>query len=201
MTLLEQPVHESTMKPKLQLVPPLQLVPASATPLALPIDPSDFDGLYRRYASYVAVVAMRLIGRDAEIDDVVQDVFLQALRGLSQLRDPAAIKSWLARVTVRVAVRRLRKRKLLLALHLDTAGFDYEQIASPDTTLDQKALLAKTYAVLDQLATRTRVIWVLRHVLGEPLHEIAELCECSQSTVQRKLRDAEGLLSKELPHE
>ena len=188
------------MKPKLQLLPPLALAPATTRELAPP-DPSDLDGLYRRYAPYVAAVAIRLIGRDAEIDDVVQDVFLQALRGLSQLRDPAAIKSWLARVTVRVAVRRLRKRKLLLALHLDSIDLDYEQIASPDTTLDQKALLAKTYALLDRLAARTRVIWVLRHVLDEPLHEIAELCECSQSTVQRKLRDAESFLGQELPHE
>ena len=46
------------MKPKLQLLPPLALAPATARELARP-DPGDLDGLYRRYAPYVAAVAIR----------------------------------------------------------------------------------------------------------------------------------------------
>jgi RNA polymerase sigma-70 factor (ECF subfamily) len=164
-------------------------------------DVRDLDTLYRRYAPYVAVVALRLLGRDGEIDDLVQDVFLQALRGIAQLRDPRAIKGWLAKVTVRLAVRRLRKRRVLLALHLDTGSIDYEALAMPDTSPEQKLLLAKIYRALDRLAAHTRVIWVLRHVLGEPLHEIGELAGCSQSTVQRRLREAEIWLAQELRHD
>jgi RNA polymerase sigma-70 factor (ECF subfamily) len=194
------------MTPKLRAAAPLRVVRTADGSLDAQVasavaDPRDLDALYRRYAPYVAAVAMRLVGRDAELDDLVQDVFVHALRGVSQLRDPLAIKGWLAKVAVRLSVRRLRKRRLLQALHLESASADYELLAAPDTSADQKALLASIYRVLDQLPARTRVIWVLRHVLDEPLHAIAELSACSQSTVQRKLRDAESLLAKELPHD
>lgn len=184
-------------------VPVLRVVPAaecsSAAALEVgAIDVHDLDGLYRRFASYVAAIATRLLGRDDEVDDLVQDVFLHALRGLAQLRDAQAVKGWLAKVAVRLALRRLRRRRLREALHLAGEPPAYEQLAATDATPEQRALLAKVYRVLDQLPARTRVIWLLRHVLGEPLHAIVELTACSQSTVQRKLRDAESLLAKEL---
>lgn len=163
------------------------------------IDPSDLDALYRRYAPYVAAVATRLLGRDSEVDDLVQDVFLSAIAGIARLRDPAAVKGWLAKVTVRIAMRRLRKRRVLEVLQL-SADVDYQQLAAADASPDQAALLAKIYRALDRMPARTRVIWLLRNAVGEPLHSIVELTACSQSTVQRKLRDAEQQLARELGH-
>jgi RNA polymerase sigma-70 factor (ECF subfamily) len=157
--------------------------------------------LYRRFSPYVAAVAVRLMGRDSELDDLVQDVFLQAMRGISQLRDPDAVKGWLAKVTVRLAVRRLRKRRVLQALHLSGGQAEYLQLAAAGASPDQRALLAKVYHVLDRLPAHTRVIWLLRHALGEPLTAVVELSGLSQSTVQRRLREAEALLAKELNHD
>jgi RNA polymerase sigma-70 factor (ECF subfamily) len=156
------------------------------------------DALYRRYASYVARIATRLLGRDDEVDDLVQDVFVEAVRGISRLREPNAVKGWLAKVTVRLSVKRLRKRRLFQTLHLTLEPADYEQLAGASATLEQRALIASVYRLLDQLPAQTRVIWTLRHVLDEPLHSIVELTACSQSTVQRRLRDAEKVLEKEL---
>lgn len=188
------------MKAKLRTVPSLRVVRTPQPQPRAAIDPSDLDALYRRFAPYVAAVAIRLLGRDGEVDDLVQDVFLSALRGISQLRDVHAVQGWLAKVTVRVAVRRLRKRRLLATLHVQAASVDYERLAGPDTSAEQKALLVRIYSALDRLPARTRVIWILRHVLDEPLHAIVELSACSQSTVQRRLRDAESLLAKEFHH-
>lgn len=181
----------------------LRVVPASesAPPAIALADPHGLDALYRRYAPYVASIGTRLLGRDGEVEDLVQDVFIEALRGISKVRDPNAIKGWLARVTVRASVRRLRKRRWLQALHLEIDPGDYEHLAGRSATPEQRALIAKVYRVLDRLPARTRVIWTLRHVLEEPLHSIVELTACSQSTVQRKLRDAEAVLEKELHDE
>jgi RNA polymerase sigma-70 factor (ECF subfamily) len=164
-----------------------------------PVDLGDLDALYRRYSPYVGAIATRLLGRDSEVDDLVQDVFLSAVAGIARLRDVQAVKGWLAKVTVRLAVRRLRKRRILQALQL-SGEVDYQQLAAADTSPEQKALLARIYQALDALPARTRVIWLLRHVLGEPLQAIVELTACSQSTVQRKLRDAENHLAQELDH-
>jgi RNA polymerase sigma-70 factor, ECF subfamily len=187
--------HELT--PKSRAAPPLRVVRTSHDALA-PVDLDDLDALYRRYSRYVAAIAARLLGRDDEVEDLVQDVFLAALRGISRLRDAEAIKGWLAKVTVRMALKRLRKRRLLQALRLEGELADYQQLAAAGASPTQRDLLAKVYRALDRLPARTRVIWLLRHVLDEPLQAIVELSGCSQSTVQRRLRDAESFLATEL---
>jgi RNA polymerase sigma-70 factor (ECF subfamily) len=172
-------------------------LPPSAAELAF----DQFDALYLRFAPYVASIAIRLLGRDAELDDLVQDVFVEVLRGLARLREPAAFKGWLAQITVRTATRRLRQRNLRRALHLPEERVDYEALAAPAATADQRALLAHVYRVLDSLPARTRVIWILRHVLDEPLQAVAEWSECSQSTVQRRLIEAQAVIDQELSHD
>jgi RNA polymerase sigma-70 factor (ECF subfamily) len=172
-------------------------LPPSAAELAL----DQFDALYLRFAPYVASIAIRLLGRDGEVDDLVQDVFVEVLRGLARLREPAAFKGWLAQITVRTATRRLRQRNLRRALHLPQEPVDYEALAAPAAPADQRALLAHVYRVLDSMPARTRVIWILRHVLDEPLQAVAEWSECSQSTVQRRLIEAQAVIDQELSHD
>src|SRR5438874_5441241 len=141
----------------------------------------DLETLFRRYSRYVAAVALRLLGRDDEIDDVVQEVFLAALRGLGRLREPEAVRGWLATVTVRIAGRRLRRRKLraLFGLRADV------ELPARDAPPDQRALLVRVYRLLDELPVRERVAWTLRHVEGEKREAVARLCECSLATAKR----------------
>ena len=174
---------------------------SAGKPSEEPIEVRDFDALYRRYAPYVAAIAARILGRDPELDDLVQDAFVNALRGLRDLREPGAIKGWLAKITVRLATRRLRQLKLRRTLHLSRDVADDEVIVAPGASAEQRALVAKVYRVLDRLPAAERVVWVLRHVQGEPLHVIPELCDCSLSTVQRRLARAQAVLSQELAHE
>ena len=153
--------------------------------------------VFRRYSRYVAAVALRLLGRDDEIDDVVQEVFLQALRGLEQLREPEAVKGWLATVTVRVAGRKLRVRRVRGFFGLDDKRA-YEQIAAAGAPPDERALLARVYALLDELSVPERLAWTLRHVEGEQLDEVARICGCSLATAKRRIAAAQAKLEKAL---
>ena len=71
-------------------------------------DRGSLEEIYCRYAPYVAAVVLRLVGRYHEVDDLVQDVFVEAARGLDHLRNTEAIKGWLATIAVRLCRRRLR---------------------------------------------------------------------------------------------
>src|SRR5450755_3373793 len=139
--------------------------------------PSTLEGAYRRFAPYVAQIALRLVGRDLDVDDIVQDVFLIALKGLGALREPEAIKGWLATVTVRVARRKLRMRRVKTWLRLDDAP-DYEQVAAPGASPEERALLSRIYAVLDAQPADHRIAWTLRNVEREQLDSVARLCGC-----------------------
>ena len=173
----------------------LELVSAPVPDDAVEVlDPA---AVFRRYSSYVAAVAQRLLGRDSEVDDAVQEVFIATLRGIRQLRDPGAVKGWLAKVTVRVATRRLRARRLYGWLHLDSAPQDVlpiDRSASPE----QRVLLASLYRALDELPAGQRVAWTLRHVEGERLDSVATLCGCSLATAKRRIAAAERYLEEVL---
>ena len=159
----------------------------------------DFDQVFRRFAPYVAAIGLKLLGRDDDLDDLVQDVFLEAHRGLARIRDAGALKSWLATIAVRRASRRLRRQKLWTWIQ-PSAPLDHGDIVDPAATPEERAHVALTYRWLDKLPTGQRVVWVLHHVEGESLDVIARLCACSKSTVQRRLRAAGNTLRKRVSH-
>ena len=162
--------------------------------------PPDLDEAFRRYSGYVATIAWRMLGSDDEVDDVVQDVFLEALRGLQHLREPEALKGWLATVTVRVASRRLRRRRLWRWLGLDEMAGAAEPVA-PGASPEQQALLAGLYRALDDVPVSERVAWTLRHLEGCSLDEVARLCRCSLATAKRRVAAVQRLLERKVHHD
>jgi RNA polymerase sigma-70 factor (ECF subfamily) len=163
-------------------------LPRAAQPPAL-------GELFRRYARYVATIGFKLLGRDDELDDLVQDVFIEAHRGLHQLRDLDAAKGWLARITVRRAVRRLRRQRLRAFFSLDALA-EQAPVVDGAATPEEHAHITSTYRLLDALPVPQRIVWLLRHVEGETLDSIAALCGCSKATVQRRLRAAQLTLGE-----
>jgi RNA polymerase sigma-70 factor (ECF subfamily) len=155
----------------------------------------DFDAIFRRYAPYVAAIAHRLLGRDADVDDTVQEVFLVAVRGLASVRDPSAVKSWLARIAVRAARRRLQVRRLRTYLGMDDPS-GYDTLADGQASPEQRALLARVYRVLDGLPADQRIAWTLRHIEGEQLDSVAVLAGCSLATAKRRISAASAALEE-----
>lgn len=188
----------SAARPTSASRPVLRLVAGGQEAPEPEVDPRDFDLVFRRYSPYVARVALRLLGNDAEVDDLVQDVFLEAHRGLSQLREPGALRGWLSRICVRRATRRLRRRRLLAFLSFELVA-ERDLPVAADATPEQRLEVARVYRCLDRMSTEERVAWVLRHVEGESLEDLVVLCGCSKSTVQRRLRSAEARIMEEVP--
>lgn len=156
------------------------------------------DVVFRRYSAYVASIGMQILGRHDEVDDLVQDVFIEAHRGLHRLRNPAALKRWLATVTVHAARRRVRRHKLRRLLHLEDAP-DYGALVDTSASSpEESAYLSSVYAALDELPANDRIIWVLRNVQGESLQDVVTITGLSQSTVQRSLRRAQAELQEKL---
>jgi len=165
-----------------------------------PLDTRDREAVFRRFSPYVGRIAFRLLGREDEVEDLVQDVFLSAQKGLDSLRDDGAVKGWLATVTVRKARRVLEKRRLRRSLGLDGEA-DYASVASDGANQADRTLLREVYAALDRVPSKERVAWTLRHVEGEKLHRVAELCDCSLATAKRRIASAHARILEEVGHE
>lgn len=155
------------------------------------------EALFRRYVRMALGLAYRLLPRDGDADDLVQDAFLYAFEHLERLENPQAFAAWLGSIVVRTGAKRLRRRRLLTRLGLRRAGPIEPDVVSaitapPEITLELRAL----YRSLESMPTDERVVLVLRRVEGFEIAQIAEYTGLSVSTVKRRLRSAEVRLER-----
>jgi RNA polymerase sigma-70 factor (ECF subfamily) len=155
------------------------------------------EALFRRHARMVNGLAYRLIGRDEDIDDLVQDSFLSALRGLDRLANPQAFSSWLGSIVVRTAHKMLRRRRLMTRVGLRrNTPLDVEQILAPGAPAGASAELRRVYGCLDALDPEARIALVLHRVDGLSIPDVAEQMALSVSTVKRRLAVAQAALDR-----
>jgi RNA polymerase sigma-70 factor (ECF subfamily) len=151
------------------------------------------DVLYRRHVRYLLAISTRLLSNRSEGEEVVQDTFIVGFEQLGTLREPAALRSWLARIAVNLVRRRLRRGRLLRFLGLDRAPDDatLAELAAPTLKPDDHAELALVDRMLLGMPAERRIAWMLRRVEGLPLAEVATLCGCSLATAKRRVAAAD----------
>jgi RNA polymerase sigma-70 factor (ECF subfamily) len=179
--------------------PPLTLVPNA--PEASEAGLLTLDVLFRNYSAYVAHIGIRILGQDDDVDDLVQDVFIEAGAGLHTVRERRAVKGWLGTIAVRVASRKLKVRRLKRFLGLDEARVEPEaSLRFAGTDAEHSATIARIYRLLDQVPAKHRIAWLLRVVEGETVDEVARLCGCSRASAKRWIKSVEEHLERNLGH-
>jgi RNA polymerase sigma-70 factor (ECF subfamily) len=156
------------------------------------------DDVYRRYCRYVGAVVLRLGGRRIEVDDLIQDVFVEAARGIQGLREPEAVKGWLATIAVRVVRRRLRWRRLRRFLGLDGGGGQHSDGVAAGASPVDKLLLRSVYRALDDVPVADRLAFGLHVLEGETIEQVARLCRCSLATAKRRVARAQQAIEERL---
>ncbi len=158
------------------------------------------EALFRRYSRMVFGLCYRLVGRDEEIDNLVQECFVQALSHLGRLSEPQAFAAWLTSVVVRTTHKALRRRTLATRIGLRSRRepVDGDSLVSPSAPADVVAELRAVYRVIDALPTRVRVALVLRRVEGMSQDEVAAAMGVSVSTAKRLIVEAELCLDSAL---
>ncbi len=153
-------------------------------------DPRAVAKLFDLYGQHVERVLIRTIGRDHELDDMVQDVFLGAYKSGSNYQgNDVQLKAWVSRIAVFTARGYLRKRRRKWWLRSEAPNELPEQTAH-DANPHMQEVLRRTYLALDQLDPDLRIPLALREFEAMELAEIAEACDCSVSTIKRRLAQA-----------
>lgn len=207
--LVRPPENASAAPPSSGGAPaPAEAVAVHEVPSLLPeTAPLSWEELFRTHGQYVAQVALRVLGRDDEVDDVVQEVFLVAMADLDKLRNPLAVRGWLKTVTVRKAYRVLKQRgrRRLWAMLGFGAGADGVALDSTSYPLstqgcnpEERVLLVRIYRLLDELPAQERLAWTLRYIEGEQVETVASLCGCSLATAKRRIAAAQTFLARTL---
>jgi RNA polymerase sigma factor (sigma-70 family) len=135
----------------------------------------DLDAAFASARPRLVRIAASLVGADGA-EDVVQDTYITARSRISQLRDPAAIEAWLARITVHRSFRIKRRGKRLQEL---LAAMPIARFTPPASgRLELHELVAA-------LPPRERAVVVLQHGYGYSLAEVAELVGVSHDNARK----------------
>jgi RNA polymerase sigma-70 factor (ECF subfamily) len=153
-------------------------------------EPAATRELFRRHRGRVHASLFRVLGSNLDMDDLLQEAFLQVFQSLRGWRAEASLATWVDRVAVRCAYRHLSQRRRRIA----TDVLDEEDAVLPGLPGDapgaQRQLardgVARLYAVLDELSPAARLAFTLHELDGRSLADTAELV--GSSVTATKLR-------------
>jgi len=157
--------------------------------------------VFREYAPRVYNLARRMLGNDADAEDVTQDVLLQVVRKLDTFRGEAAFPTWLHRVTVNAALATRRKRarrdegRVYDPLDAFSEEGQHAGFVRPWPKLPEGQALAREQqqtieAAIASLPDLYRDVFVLADVEQLPNAEIADMLELSLPAVKSRLHRA-----------
>jgi RNA polymerase sigma-70 factor (ECF subfamily) len=147
---------------------------------------SDF---YRKYRTEVARTVQKVLGPDADLEDVVQDVFMEVFRSIDKFKGEAKITTWLYRVCVNVALQKIRRQQRRPEGHAAPQD-DLPHHETPLRALERKESARAVYRILDNLAPKKRTVFILHEILGMDAKEIGKIVGANVLTVRTRLHYA-----------
>jgi RNA polymerase sigma-70 factor, ECF subfamily len=157
--------------------------------------------VFHEYAPRIYNIARRMLGNDADAEDVTQDVLLQVVRKLDTFRGDAQISTWLHRVTVNAALAHRQKRASRQKHETGETGDEILEIAAPEAAVkrwsespEDPVLAAEEQEVIEKaialLPEPFRDVYVLADVEGLSNAEIGEMLNLSVPAVKSRLHRA-----------
>lgn len=152
-------------------------------------EPAATRELFRRHRGRVHASLFRVLGGNRDMDDLLQEAFLQVFQSLRGWRAEASLSTWIDRVAVRVAYRYLSQRGR--RVQTDPMTDDESAVAPLDAGPGARRQLARDgvkrlYAVLDELSPAARLAFTLHEIDGRSIAETAKLV--GSSVTATKLR-------------
>jgi RNA polymerase sigma-70 factor (ECF subfamily) len=166
-------------------------------------DTAAFRQLYERHRADVARLVYRMLGPRSDLEDVIQEVFVQVYKSLKDFRGQSKFSTWLHRVTVNVVLmyrRAARSRPVFTEEPAVDAGLRSGEIA-PDENAERRERVRAFGRLLARLADKKRIVFVLHELEGISPSEIAKIVGAPVLTVRTRLfyarRELEAMLADE----
>ena len=165
-------------------------------PRSMPRPPS-FDELVAEQRERVGQLCYRLLGWHADVEDVVQDVFLAALKALPKFRGESTVSTWLTRIAVNACRGHGRKRRLRIlagARQRSEPRLD----RSPEGKLIDRERFEQVRAAIRRLPVKYREVVVLRYLEEMAVSEIGEALGLGRNAVEVRLNRARQRMRDDL---
>jgi RNA polymerase sigma-70 factor, ECF subfamily len=160
-----------------------------------------FDTLIRRHDRFLYRIARSVLLDDYEAEDVVQETFIKAFKGLENFRGEARLSTWLTRIALNEALARKRRRRNTVELealqHRTNALEPSPMIApaqDPELSTAQQQIRKLLERAIDGLPDSLRTVFVMRDVEELSTAEAARLLGLGEPTVKTRLHRARRML-------
>jgi len=154
--------------------------------------------LMERYERAVYAIALRRLGNHAEAQELCQEVFVQALEKLGQLREPAAFGGWLRAIANRMAINRAVRRGPRLAAEPEMLEATCVEHRTPLGNVLASEAESQVRAGLNRLGVLDRQTLVAFYMNGRSLLEMSADFASPVGTIKRRLHVARKRLAREL---
>lgn len=156
----------------------------------------EFDQLLVESSSLAFRVAYGVLRRREDAEDIAQEAFLRAHRNFHRLRDRARFRSWLVRLTWRLAIDRQRADRRRLCRDGEHSRLAGDPV-SPDPAGDRERA-RHVWKAIDALPDKLRITIVLAAIEGHGVREISRLLQLPEGTVKSRLFHAREQVKESL---
>lgn len=152
-------------------------------------DPAAITRMFDEYLPVVERMLGRLVGPSADLEDLVQNTFAEAIRAIHRYRGDASFKTWIISIAVHQAQHHLRAGRY--RRHVTLEVVPEERVgtghADPERSIDERRIGPKLYALFDKISAPKRVAFLLFAVEGRPVEEVAALMGASQTATRSRV--------------
>lgn len=155
-----------------------------------------FESLVKKYDKQVMQLAYSFVNNSSDAQDIYQEVFVRVYKNLHRFRFKSEFFTWLYRIVVNHCInyRKKKNRNTFYSINTETQEGNGNWTASlkshenyPDESVLNKELSEQINMAMEQLSSRQKTVFVLRHYHGHKLKDIAKIMKCSEGTIKNYL--------------
>jgi len=171
-------------------------------------EPALFEILMRRHNRRVYRAARAVVRDEAEVEDIMQQAYMNAFVHLHQFEERAQFSTWLVRIVLNEAFARRRRRQVLTAGAMDPADAGdrgLHALSATQADPEHQAYASELRRILehavDALPDSYKVVFVLRDIEGMTTSEAGECLGLGEEAVKTRLHRARGMIRRSVTAE
>ncbi|MCC9602580.1 sigma-70 family RNA polymerase sigma factor [Stieleria sp. JC731] len=161
-------------------------------------DREAFGELFDRYRPAIVAGAMSRVRNADEADELAQDVFIQAMQKINQLRVPEAFGGWLRQIVHRMAINRVTRNRGAVACDPETLAATCADDDAPEDVAESREQAEAVRNGIDRLGSLDQETLTAFYLHGRTLIEMSNEFQAPIGTIKRRLHVARKRLAKEM---
>lgn len=157
-------------------------------------DENAFNELIERYKKMAFSLAYNMTGNIEDAEDISQEAFAIVYTQIAKFREESSFKTWFYKIVLNLCRKHYRKNQItsIIPLHFfgkegEEKEIDIKVESTPESELSAKQIGKSIMTAITKLPIKQREVFVMKHLKGMKISEIAGILGCAEGTVKAHL--------------